>query len=128
VLRTEQVANPRLNLKTLSVIFPVVASFVLIDVVVSSLVDVYRDFTTSAAGISLYLAVTGVLVAGTYIILKMTGDKIRGQSRKGTYENRLAIGCMGNLLSNDCNHGFYHFAVTFLFRILYWFAFNSSNH
>lgn len=92
MLSTEQVANPRLNLKTLSVIFPVVASFVLIDVVVSSLVDVYRDFTTSAAGISLYLAVTGVLVAGTYIILKMTGDKIRGQSRKGTYENRLAIG------------------------------------
>ena len=66
-------------------------SFVLIDVVVSSLVDVYRDFTTSTAGISLYVAVTGVLVAGTYIILKMTGDKIRGQSMKGTYENRLAI-------------------------------------
>ena len=91
MLSTEQVANTRLNLKTLSVTFLVVISFVLIDVVVSSLVDVYRDFTTSPAGISLYLAVTGVLVAGTYVILKMTGDKIRGQSREGTYENKLAI-------------------------------------
>ena len=91
MLSTEKVANTRLNLKTLSVTFLVVVSFVLIDVVVSSLVDVYRDFTTSPAGISLYLAVTGVLVAGTYVILKMTGDKIRGQSRKGTYENKLAI-------------------------------------
>jgi hypothetical protein len=91
VLSAEQVANTRLNLKTLSVIFLVVISFVLIDVVVSSLVDVYRDFTTSPAGISLYVAVTGVLVAGTYIILKMTGDKIRGQSMEGTYENKLAI-------------------------------------
>jgi hypothetical protein len=91
VLSTEQVANPRLNLKTLSVTFLVVISFVLIDVVVSSLVDVYRDFTTSTAGISLYVAVMGVLVVGTYIILKMAGDKIRGQSMEGTYENKLAI-------------------------------------
>jgi hypothetical protein len=91
VLSIEKVANTRLNLKTLSVTFLVVVSFVLIDVVVSSLVDVYRDFITSPAGISLYLGVTGVLVAGTYVILKMTGDKIRGQSRKGTYENKLAI-------------------------------------
>ena len=91
MLSIEKVANTRLNLKTLSVTFLVVVSFVLIDVVVSSLVDVYRDFITSPAGISLYLAVTGVLVAGTYVILKMTGDKIRGQSRKGTYENKLAI-------------------------------------
>ena len=67
-------------------------SFVLIDVVVGSLVDVYRDFTTSPAGISLYVAVTGVLVIGTYIILKLTEDKIRGQSKKGTYEKKLAIG------------------------------------
>jgi hypothetical protein len=92
VLSTEQVANKRLNLKTLSVTFFVVISFVLIDVVVGSLVDVYRDFTVSPAGISLYVAVTGVLVAGTYIILKMTWDKIRGQSIKGTNENKLAIG------------------------------------
>jgi hypothetical protein len=91
VLSTEQVANPRLNLKTLSVTFLVVISFVLIDVVVSSLVDVYRDFTTSSAGISLYVAVTSILVAGTYVILKMTADKIKGQSMKGTYENKLAI-------------------------------------
>lgn len=91
-MSTEQVANIRLNLKTLSVTFLVVVSFVLIDVVVSSLVDIYRDFTTSPAGISLYIAITGVLVAGTYVILKMTGDKIRGQSKKGTNENKLAIG------------------------------------
>ena len=92
MLSTEQVANTRLNLKTLSVTFLVVVSFVLIDVVVGSLVDIYRDFTTSPAGISLFVAVTGVLVAGTYIILKMTGDKIRGQSTKGTYENKIAKG------------------------------------
>ena len=92
MLSTERVANTRLNLKTLSITFLVLVSFVLIDVAVSSLVDVYRDFTTSPAGISLYITVTGVLVAGTYIILKMTGNKIRGQSMKGTYENKIAIG------------------------------------
>ena len=59
MLSIEKVANTRLNLKTLSVTFLVVVSFVLIDVVVSSLVDVYRDFITSPAGISLYLGVTG---------------------------------------------------------------------
>jgi hypothetical protein len=77
VLSTEQEANTRLNLKTLSVTFLVLVSFVLVDDAESSLVDVYRDFTTSPAGISLYVTVTGVLVAGTYIILKMTGSKIR---------------------------------------------------
>jgi hypothetical protein len=90
VLSTGQVANTRLNLKTLSVIFLIVVSFVLTDVAISSLVDIYFDFTTSPAGISLFVTVTSVLVAGTYIILKMTGDKIRGQSMKGTYENKLA--------------------------------------
>jgi hypothetical protein len=92
VVSTEQGTNTRLNLKTLSVTFLIVVSFVLMDVVVGSLVDVYRDFTTSPVGISLYVAVTGVLVAGTYIILKMTGDKVRGQSLKGAYENKLALG------------------------------------
>jgi hypothetical protein len=91
MLNTEHVANTRLSLKTLSVTFLVVVSFVLIDVVVSSLVDIYRDFTTSTAGISLYIAVTSVLVAGTYVILKMTGDKIRRQSMKEIYENKIAI-------------------------------------
>ena len=91
-MSTGRVTNTRLNLKILSVTFLVVVSFVLIDVVVSSLVDVYRDFTTSPAGVSFYVAVMDVLVAGTYVILKMTGDKIRGQSKEGTYENKLAIG------------------------------------
>src|SRR5919109_709375 len=58
----------------------------------SSLVDIYRDFTTSPAGISLFVAVTGVLVAGTYVMLKMTGDKIRGQNVKQTHENKIAKG------------------------------------
>jgi hypothetical protein len=92
MLSTKQVANTRLSLKILSVTFLVVVSFVLVDVVVSSLVDIYRDFSTSRAGMSLFVLVTGVLVVGTYIILKMTGDKIRGQGMKGTYENKLAIG------------------------------------
>lgn len=67
ILNSESVANTRLRPKTLCVTFLVVVSFVLIDVVVSSLVDVYRDFITSPTGISLDLAVTGVLVAGTYV-------------------------------------------------------------
>lgn len=90
MVNTESVANTRLSLKTLSIIFLVVVSFVLIDVIVSSLVDIYRDFSTSPAGKSLFAAVTGVLFAGTYAILKMTGDKIRAQSMKGTYENKMA--------------------------------------
>jgi hypothetical protein len=90
MLNTESVANTRLSLKTLSVIFLVIVSFVLIDVVVSSLVDIYRDFSNSPAGISLFAALTGVLFAGTYVILKVTGDKIRTQSTKGTYKNKMA--------------------------------------
>lgn len=92
MLNTEQVANTRLNLKTISVIFLVVVSFVLIDVTVSSLVDVYRNFSSSGAGMSLFLSITGVLTVGTYIILKMTVDKIRGQHSNGTYENKIQKG------------------------------------
>jgi hypothetical protein len=91
-LTTESEANTGFNRKTLSVIFLIVACFVLIDVAVSSLVDIYRDFTTSPAGISLFVAVTGVLVAGTHVILKMTGDKIRGQPAKQTLDNKIAKG------------------------------------
>lgn len=92
ILNTESVANARLSLKTLFVVFLIVASFVLIDVIVSSLVDIYRVFSTSLAGKLLFVSVTGVLFAGTYIILKMTGDKSRGQSIKGTYENKMVKG------------------------------------
>jgi hypothetical protein len=63
-----------------------------LDVAISSLVDIYRDFTTSPAGISLFVAVAGVLVSGTYVILKMTGDKIRGQPAKQTLDNKIAKG------------------------------------
>ncbi len=91
MLNTKQVANTRLRLKTLSIVFLVIVSLVLVDVVLSSLVDIYRDFSTSLAGMSLFVSVTCVLFAGTYVILKMTGDKIRGQSTKGTYENKIAI-------------------------------------
>jgi hypothetical protein len=92
MLNTELLANTRLNLKTVSVIFLVVVSFVLIDITVSSLVDIYRDFSISGAGMSLFLLITGVLVVGTYIILKMTADKIRAQHSKGTYENKIQKG------------------------------------
>ena len=77
-------------MKTLSVLFLIVASFVLIDVIISSLVDIYFDFTTSPAGISLFVAVTGVLFVGAYVILKITENKIRGQSMRRTYENKIA--------------------------------------
>ena len=92
ILNSESVASARLSPKTLSLIFLVVVSFVLIDVVVSSLADIYHDFSTSPAGMSLFVSVTGILFAGTYVILKMTGDKIRGQSMNGTYENKMAKG------------------------------------
>jgi hypothetical protein len=92
MLITESSSNTGFNRRTLSVVFLIVACFVLIDVAISSLVDIYRDFTTSPAGISLFVALTGVLFAGTYIILKMTGDKIRGQSVKQTHENKIAKG------------------------------------
>jgi hypothetical protein len=89
MLNTES-AYTRLNLKTVSVIFLIVACFILIDATISNLVDVYRDFTTSPAGISLFVAVTGVLVTGSYVTLKMTGQKIRGpRSMKQSHENKI---------------------------------------
>lgn len=91
-MNTESSVNTRSSLKILSVIFLIVVSFVLIDVAISSLVDIYRDFTTSPAGISLFVVVTGVLFAGTYVILKMTGDKNSGQSMRRTNENKIAKG------------------------------------
>ncbi len=92
MLNTKQAANSRLRLKTSSIIFFIVVSFVLIDVVISSLVDIYRDFSSSQVGMSLFVSIMGVLVAGTYVILKMTGEKIREHSKKGTYEKKIAIG------------------------------------
>jgi hypothetical protein len=89
ILNTRQVANTRLNLKIIWILFLVVVSFVLIDVTVSSLADIYRDFSITGAGMSLYLSITGVLVVGTYFILKMTADKIREEARDGTYENNI---------------------------------------
>ena len=89
-MTTESAATTKFSRKTLSVIFLIVASFVLIDVTISNLVDVYRDFTTSPAGISLFVLSTGVLVVGTYVILKMTGQKIRGQNMKQSHESKIA--------------------------------------
>jgi len=63
-----------------------------IDAIVSSIVNIYRDFTVSPLGISLFILVTGISFAGTYIILKMTTDKIRGKYRKETFENKIAKG------------------------------------
>jgi hypothetical protein len=92
ILANDSVASSRLSLKTVSVTFLIVISFVIIDVVISSLVDIYHNFITSAAGMSLFIAVTGVLAAGTYVILKIPGNMIRGQSKKQTHENKIAIG------------------------------------
>jgi len=39
---------------------------------------------------SLFLLVTGISFAGTYLILKMTTDKTRGKYKKGTFESRIA--------------------------------------
>jgi hypothetical protein len=92
VLTTEATVNERFSQKTLSVVSLIVISFVLIDVSVSSLVDIYYDFTTSPLGISLFVAVTGVLVGGTYVILKATEDRLKEQSMKRSHENKIAKG------------------------------------
>jgi hypothetical protein len=89
MLNTEQVANARLNLKTVSITFLVVVSFVLVDVSVGSLADIYSDFSITRAGMALFLSITGVLVVGTYIILKITTDKIRTGRSNGAYENKI---------------------------------------
>ena len=77
---------------------------------------------------SLFVAVTGVLAAGTYVILKMTGDKIRGQSKKQTHEDKIAKWVWGIYYLMIAIMASVHFAVTFLFRVLYWFAFDSPNY
>jgi hypothetical protein len=92
ILANESVASSRLNQKIISLMFFIVAFFIIIDAIISSLVDIYRNFITSAAGMSLFVAVTSVLAAGTYVILKMTGDKIKVQSMKQTHENKIAKG------------------------------------
>jgi hypothetical protein len=66
-----------------------VASFILIDVAVGSNVDIYYDFTTSLSGISLFVAVSCVLITGTYVILRVAQNKKREQKVK-TYENNIS--------------------------------------
>jgi hypothetical protein len=66
-----------------------VASFILIDVAVGSNVDIYYDFTTSLSGISLFVAVSCVLITGTYVILRVAQNKNREQKVK-TYENNIS--------------------------------------
>ena len=92
MLKPEASVSTRLNLKTLSAIFAVVVSFVLIDVSISSLVDVYYPFTTSSMGVTLFIVTAGILFAGTYIILKIIEGKISIQNRRETYEKRIAKG------------------------------------
>jgi len=91
LLSTEHLAKKISNLKAISVIFLVVVAFVLIDVMMSSLVDIYRDFSASMAGMSMFILVTAVLVFGMYIILRMTTDKIKRLDGNGTFGNKLAL-------------------------------------
>ena len=89
MLHVESTAKTTINQRTLFIIFLIVASFILIDVVVGSNVDIYYDFTTSPSGISLFVAISCVLVTGTYVILRVTQNRIRARKIK-TYENRIA--------------------------------------
>lgn len=89
MLHVESTAKTTINQRTLFIIFLIVASFILIDVLVGSNVDVYYDFTNSPSGISLFVAVSCVLVTGTYVILRVTQNRIRARKTK-TYENRIA--------------------------------------
>ena len=92
MLKTESPTSIRISLSTISIIFIIVVSFIILDVSVSSLVDLYYDFTTSLSGVSLFVALTGILFAGTYVILKMTKHKISNQRMNETYEKNIAKG------------------------------------
>jgi hypothetical protein len=70
-------------------VFLVMISFVLIDVAIGSLVDIYYDFMISPIGLSLFVAEIGVLSFGTYFILKMTGHKIRTRNVKQTRDRAI---------------------------------------
>lgn len=85
-MHVESTANSTLNQRNLFVIFLIVASFVLIDVAVGSNVDIYRDFTTAPSGISLFVAVSCVLIGGTFFLLRKTLKSVTGRKTK-TYEN-----------------------------------------
>ena len=91
LLSTEHVAKKGSSLRTISVIFLIVVAFVLLDVMMSSLVDLYRDFAASLTGISMFLLVTAVLVLGMFLILKKTNDQIKRLDGHGTLVNRLAL-------------------------------------
>ncbi len=92
LLNTEHLAKTRTSLKRFSAVFLVVVSLVLVDVILSSLVDINLDFSTSQAGMSLFILETGIIAAGTYFLLKSATDKIRGRYRNGVYENKLVKG------------------------------------
>jgi len=89
LLDANHVTNTRLSIKPISIIFLVVVSFVFIDATVSSLVDIYRDFSASRGGMLLFISLTAVLDIGTYIILKMTTNKITNQYSKGRFEKKI---------------------------------------
>jgi F0F1-type ATP synthase assembly protein I len=88
-LLTDYKFEEKFNRKALSIVFLVMISFVLIDVVIGSLVDIYYDFTTSPIGLSLFVVEIGVLSFGTYFILKMTRNKIRTRNVKQTRDRAI---------------------------------------
>jgi hypothetical protein len=77
-------------LKSASIAFIIVGFFVLLDVSISSLVDVYYDFSSSSIGILTFIVTTLALFCGTYIILKIAENKISGKNRNERYDKRLA--------------------------------------
>lgn len=87
VLPIEATASTTINQRILFIIFLVVASFILIDVIVGSNVDIYYDFTTAPSGISLFVAVSCVLVGGTFFFLKQTQKIVKARKVK-TYETK----------------------------------------
>lgn len=148
MLHLESKAITTINPKILFIIFLIVVSFMLIDVVVGSLADEYKDFTTSPVGISLFVAVSCVLLAGTYVILRVTQNRIKAQ-RVRAYENGIAksvwiifylmVGIIGfvilHLLSSSeyftamlsiaptISYGFAVFVLSLLaYRLLSWFV------
>jgi hypothetical protein len=89
-LKADPPVSTRLSLKTLSIAFFVVAFFVLVDVSISSLVDIYSDFSTSPIGILTFGATTLALFCGTYVILKIAENKVSGKNKNERYDKRIA--------------------------------------
>ena len=107
-------AYSRFDRRTLSIAFLISVSFLLLDIAIGSLVDVYHDFTTSVAGISLYLATTTVLMYSLHLMLKMATAKLSTERAPGlNQDTKIAKVVLGVFYSMIGINGFVLFEIGF---------------